>query len=95
MKGNRDWMQKLAQGLDLPGEPIPGLALVEIVGDGRVLVENHSGVCEYGPEQIRIRVHYGSICVRGRCLELSRMTKEQLIISGQIDCVILNRRRGK
>lgn len=95
MKEKRDWMQKLAQGLDLPGEPIPGLPLVEIAGDGRVLVENHGGICEYGTEQIRIRVKYGTICVRGRCLELSRMSKEQLIISGQIDCVILNRRSGR
>ena len=44
MKRKGDWMQKLAEGLDLPGEPIPGLPLVEISGDRRVLVENHRGL---------------------------------------------------
>ena len=92
MKGKGDWMQRLTQRLDLPSESVPGLPLVEIAGDRRVLVENHGGVCHYGPEQICIRVRYGMISIRGRGLELSRMSKELLIISGKIDGVMLNRR---
>lgn len=92
MKGKGDWMQRLADRLDLPSEPIPGLPLVEIAGERRVLVENHGGVCQYGPELICIRVKYGTISIRGRGLELARMSKEQLIISGRVDCVVLNRK---
>lgn len=92
MKGKGDWMQRLTQRLDLPAEPVPGLPLVEIAGDRRVLVENHGGVCQYGSDQICIRVKYGMISIRGRGLELSRMSKELLIISGRIDGVMLNRR---
>lgn len=92
MKRKGDWMQKLAEGLDLPSEPIPGMPLVEIAGERRVLVENHGGVCQYGPEQICIRVKYGTISVQGRGLELARMSREQLIISGRIDCVMLHRK---
>lgn len=91
MKRRGDWMQKLAEGIDLPNEALPGLPLVEIAGERRVLVENHGGVCQYGPEQICIRVKYGIVSVQGRELELARMSKEQLIISGRIDCVVLNR----
>lgn len=91
MKRKGDWMQRLAEGLDLPGEPIPGLPLVEIAGERRVLVENHRGVCQYGPDQICIRVKYGIISIRGRGLEIARMSREQLIVSGCIDCVTLNR----
>ena len=92
MKGKGDWMQRLVQSLDLPSEPIPGMPLVEIAGDRRVLVENHEGVCQYGSDQICIRVKYGIVSIRGRGLELSRMSKELLIISGRIDGIMLNRR---
>ena len=45
MKGRGNWMQKLAEGMELPAESMPGLPLVEIAGDRRVLVENHGGGC--------------------------------------------------
>ena len=71
----------------LPGQPI-----VEIAGTHRVLVENHCGVKEYGHHQILIKVSYGCISVIGTQLELARMTKEQLVISGNIQCVQLLRK---
>ena len=92
MKGRGNWMQKLAEGMELPSESMPGLPLVEIAGDRRVLVENHGGVCQYGPEQICVRVKYGIVSVRGRGLEIAKLSREQLVISGRIDCVNLNRR---
>lgn len=85
-------LEKLAMAADLADESIPGLPLVEISGDIRVLIENHMGVTEYGKERIRVRVKFGDVCICGCALELSRMTKGQLIIRGRIDSVSLNRR---
>ncbi len=93
-KGEK-WMQQIAQGMDLPGAALPGLPLVEISGQQRVLIENHRGVTQYGPEEICVRVSYGQISVRGCGLELARMCKEQLVICGRIDCVSLIRRKGQ
>ena len=76
-----------ANGTLKPGQPI-----VEIAGDRRVLIENHFGVKEYSREKIGVKVKYGLVCVCGCNLELIRMTKEQLIISGRIDAVTLIRR---
>lgn len=92
MKRKGDWMQRLAENLELPSEPIPGLPLVEIAGEGRVLVENHQGVCQYGPELICIRVKYGTVSIRGRGMKLAHMSRAQLVISGKIDCVSLHRK---
>lgn len=92
MGGKERWMEKLTRQMEQSPEPVPGLPLVEIAGQGRVLIENHRGVCCYGREQISIRVKYGQIVVRGCGLELARMTKEQLVITGQIDSVNLIRR---
>lgn len=90
----RGWMQRLAEGMELPGEAAPGLPLVEICGQRRVLIENHRGVLSYGRELIRVCVSYGAVEVRGCGLELARMTREQLVICGRIDSVSLVR-RGK
>ena len=85
------WKERLLQQLSALPEPIPGMPLVEIAGQGRVLIENHRGVCCYGREEIRIRVNYGEITVRGCGLTLSRMSREAVVIKGRIDCVRLHR----
>ena len=80
--------------LDLPGESLPGQVVVEITGDNRVLIEHHCGVREYSRERIGVKVKYGMLQVCGSCLELRCMTKEQLVISGRIDCIVLKRRNN-
>ena len=87
-----NWMQKLADGVDLSGEPLPGMPIVEIAGECRVLIERHGGVTEYSRERISVKVRYGTVTVCGCGLELTRMTREQLVISGRIDGVQLQRR---
>lgn len=92
MKQRKGLLERLTEEVDLPGEALPGVPLVELAGDRRVLIENHSGVTEYGRDKIRVQVHYGQLCICGCGLELARMTKEQLIITGRIDSVTLIRR---
>ena len=77
-------LARLTQAMDLQEEPIPGTPLVEVLADRRVLIENHTGIREYGCERIRVQVSYGQICVIGKDLVLSKMIKGQLVISGAI-----------
>ena len=77
--------QLWGQIMDTPAFPL-GQPIIEIAGEQRVLVENHCGVKEYGHQKILIKVSYGCICVTGTQLELARMSKEQLVISGNIQC---------
>lgn len=93
MKG-RNWVQRLADGADLAAEPLPGVPVVELAGERRVLIERHGGVTEYSPERICVKVCYGQVCVCGCGLELTCMTRNQLMISGRIDGIQLQR-RGK
>lgn len=87
------WLERLMDEMDLPGENLPKQTLVEIGGERRVLVENHNGVTEYSREKIMIRVKYGLICVSGCDMEMVRMSRQQLIITGRIDGVHLIRRQ--
>ncbi len=87
------WADRLAGATDLQGEALPGESVVELLGCGRVLVERHCGVTEYGRERIQVRMKYGSLCIQGCALEVARMTSEQLVITGRIDGIHLVRRR--
>lgn len=92
MKQRNGMLERLADRTDLQGEALPGQPLLELYGDRRILIEHHRGVTEYGRERIQIRVRYGLICICGGCLELARMTSDQLVITGRIDSVSLVRR---
>ena len=77
--------ERISRAANIPSEPLLRLPLVEIVGQKRVLVENHQGVVQYSAIQIGIKVSYGRICVCGRGLKLLQMSKERLVITGCID----------
>ena len=87
----KHFLELIAAAADLQGEPIPGLPLVEIAGDKRVLIEHHCGVTQYGRCRISVRVKYGAIVIVGTGLELTRMTGQQLIVTGRIEFVQLER----
>ena len=94
MKERKNLVQQLAAAADLHDEAVPGLPLIEIVGDKRVLIEQHCGVTEYGCQQITVKVKNGTALVLGNGLQLALMTKEKLVICGQIEGIRLTR-RGK
>lgn len=91
MRDKGKLLDKVAMGLELPSEGIPGLPLVELIGHERLLVENHKGVIQYGCSEIRIKVSYGQLSVCGSRLELARMTKQQLVIIGCIESICVFR----
>ena len=88
-----NWMQKLTDRIDLPGELPPGVPVIEIARDCRVLIERHRGMTEYSRECIRVRVCYGIVCICGDGLKLTHMSRDKLVISGQIDAVQIERRK--
>lgn len=63
--------------------------IVEIVGKGRVLIENHQGVLAYSREEIGIKVIYGRIIITGSDLKLMEISCDQLVVKGVIDSLQL------
>lgn len=86
MHRKEEWIQKLT------GNSLPGIPILELAGDRRVLVECHCGVTKYGRDEVGVRVKYGFLVIKGSGLCLSHMSKERLVISGRIDSVELIRR---
>lgn len=65
----------------------PGIPLVEICGNRRVLIENHKGITCYGGKEIFVKVKKGDIHVVGDGLFLCRMNKTKLVITGKITAI--------
>lgn len=92
MDRGQEFWRKLAHRMDLHSQPLPGVPLVELAGDSRVLLENHQGVLEYTHDRIGIRVKFGCVVVQGQGLELCHMTRQRLVIYGKIRSVTLEGR---
>lgn len=91
MKQRVHMLEQIVRGMDLNTEPLPTFPLVEIVGDHRILIENHCGVTKYSCNEICARVKFGCISICGSSLQLALMTKYRLIVKGRIDNVQLIR----
>ena len=76
---------------DLMLEPLPGTTLIELMSDKRVLIQHHHGVTFYCCNEIHVKVSFGILSIVGCSMEVAQMTKEQLVITGSIESVILKR----
>ena len=92
MNGRNKILQQLEIRAQLTGQPLPGIPIMELAGDRRVLIENHCGVQEYSENRVSIAVSYGSVLVSGTCLEISKMSSDAVVITGSIDEIKLERR---
>ena len=88
---HRHWMERLTEDMDLTGEAELE-SVVELVGNRRVLIEHHKGICQYQQEKIGVRLHCGKLYVSGKRMEITKMSKDQLVISGYIHSVSLEER---
>lgn len=93
MKRRDRFLERVVFGADLPAEHLPGVPIVEIAGEHRVLIENHQGVTAYGCREICVKVRFGTVSVCGVDLDLARMSRHQLVITGKIDSVSICRGR--
>ena len=86
------WFRKAADHADLLEEILPGQTVVEVIGEGRVLIEGHHGVSEYNDDEISAKVDYGVVKIYGCNLKLSQMDGNKLVISGIVKSIRLVRR---
>ena len=80
----KDLAEMFVQKIELEDEPLPFQSLIEIVGNCRVLIENHKGITHYSREKVCVRINRGVACVCGSGLTIAVMRKERLVICGKI-----------
>ena len=91
MNGQNRFLGRLAAVAYSQDEPIPGTPIIEIAGNRRVLIECHNGISQYTDRLVCVNVKFGFVQVAGESLEICRMTKDQLVISGCIDEITLSK----
>ena len=72
-------------------ESFPGLPIVEVAGDSRVLIENHLCIREYSSQQIIVKMKYGNLFIKGNELYIAQMNTQQLVVCGCIESLFLQR----
>ena len=88
------WMRQMADHAELTDEVIPGQPVVELLGEGRVLIEGHKGVAAYSDQEITVKTRLGVVRIVGSNLKLTSISAHRLVISGYISCVYLAGRQG-
>ncbi len=91
MKHRKSLTQYFLQRMERQGEAAPLQPILELCGKRRIWIENHCGVKAYSFEQIRIAVRYGHIVINGTGLRLSRMQGQILVITGEIESILLEK----
>ncbi len=94
MKPVERFVTQFHKNATLTGAVLPGVPLLELSGDQRILIENHCGITCYSHREIRINVKFGQLCVSGCNLELMQMSASQLVITGNISAINIFRGNG-
>ena len=76
---------RLPELLDLPDQTLPGVPIIEIYGDRRVLIEGRCRVIQYGGCCIKLRNGCGVVCVCGHGLKMAELSYDKMIVVGKIE----------
>lgn len=83
-RGKKRWKAKLVDFFGLPREVVLDLPRLVMLGNSRMVVENHRGLLEYTEETVRIKTaRDNEIKITGKDLNLLYMVKEELGLAGQ------------
>lgn len=78
------WNRQLLTKLDLPVETDATVPKITMVGRGDLLVENHTGVLQYDPVQIRLTTHEGVLEIKGIELQLLELSTGRAYVRGTV-----------
>lgn len=80
-------LQRTADALDLPADMVAGAPRITIIGRGEVQIFHHTGILQFGQEQLYFGSRRGIIVVQGKALRLQAMNREDVTIVGEIEGV--------
>lgn len=82
-------MNKFENLFEIPQELVSDISKITILGFNKMLVENYKCILEYQDIYIRIKMKQGLINITGFDLEINEMTKDDLIITGNVENIEL------
>ena len=82
---------KIPELLGVPDQTLPGVPIIEIYGDRRVLIEGRCNVIQYEINCIRLRNACGDVRILGCGLCMAELSRHRMIITGRIESVSICR----
>ena len=80
----RAFLRRAAERLDLPQDIAAGLPRIEFDGFSLCRLDRHRGILAYDRERIVIALVGGTVTLEGAELEVQRMHREALTVTGTI-----------
>lgn len=77
-------LERASETLDIPGNVVAGLPLMEITGFRNFYIENHKGIKEYGKSEIVVDTNRGPVRIKGDEMEIKMMNDREIVINGQL-----------
>ncbi|TDA70249.1 MAG: sporulation protein YqfC [Clostridia bacterium] len=74
----------LVELLDLPADVVFDLPRLTVIGNRRVVVQNHRGIVAYTPRQVRVGATGGEVEITGEELQLEAILSEEVVVRGRI-----------
>lgn len=70
--------------LDLPPEAALDLPRLTIIGNSRLLLENHRGIVIYQPDLVKLKLSAGELEIKGTGLILREIKPDAIILEGTV-----------
>ena len=88
---NKNVKTRLNKMLEVPDEVVMQVPKLTILKFEEVLIENYKGILEYQDFFIRISTQIGIININGFDLKLGEMTADEVLVTGKIENIDLER----
>ncbi|MEX2462404.1 MAG: sporulation protein YqfC [Paenibacillaceae bacterium] len=74
-----------SQVIDLPPDVTLDLPRMTMIGNQRIMIENHRGLVHFSSEHLKLAIHNGVLELLGSELMIRTISTEEISIEGQID----------
>ena len=71
----------------LPKEIVSGCCNITAVGQNELIIENYKSILEYQPEKLVVLTKQCRVEIFGKHLEIVYYAKEEMKITGRIECI--------
>lgn len=88
-------LSRMNELLEIPREIVSKVPKITVTSFDEVLIENFKGILEYEEFFVRISTHIGNININGFNLKLSQMTEDDILVSGKIEGLDFESKRGE
>ena len=93
-KGKGTAMRRFLRAIDLPEEVDGHVPKLTMLGGSDLMVENHTGILQYGADLVRLMTEEVVIRIVGKSLELTEFGTERVYLRGTISGWMFEEQNG-